>query len=108
MANEMTIRWPRADIAVMRTLIKRRDAWRAYYMAALDLWAHAAEAGYTADQIKAFSFRKEFLDPKHRRWYQVSVEDGDQWHNCVRLQNGELRPIPAIARPQRPESAEPT
>jgi hypothetical protein len=76
-------------------------------MAVLDLWAHAAEAGYTADQIKAFSFRPKFTEPKHRRYYQLSREGEKQWHNCVRLYTGELKPIPRIERPQRPEGDEP-
>jgi hypothetical protein len=97
-----------SDIAELRASIKRNEAWRAYYMQILDLWAHAAEAGYTADQIKAFSFRDKFIDPKHRRRYTILREDGKQWHNCVRLNTGELRPIPEIARPQRPEGDEPT
>jgi hypothetical protein len=76
-------------------------------MAVLDLWAHAAEAGYTADQIKAFSYRPEFVLGKKRRWGKFVQETGDTLHNCVRLYTGELKQIPLIDRPQRPEGAEP-
>jgi hypothetical protein len=95
------------DIATLRASIKRKEAWRAYYMAVLDLWAHAAEAGYTADQIKAFSYRPEFVVGKKRRWGQYAQETGTTMHNCVRLHTGELKPIPLIDRPQKPEGDEP-
>ncbi|MHC4301015.1 MAG: hypothetical protein ACYS7Y_27385 [Planctomycetota bacterium] len=96
-----------SDIAELRATIQRKEAWRAYYMAVLDLWAHAAEAGYTADQIKAFSYRPHFTPGKKRRWAQLTRVDDKTWHNCVRLHTGELKPIPLIERPQRPEGDEP-
>jgi hypothetical protein len=95
-----------SDIPTLRASIKQKEAWRTYYMQILDLWAHAAEAGYTADQIKAFSYRPKFLVRKKRRWGQLVNEQGDNWHNCVRLYTGELKPIPLIERPQRPEGNE--
>jgi hypothetical protein len=97
-----------SDIATLRASIKQKEAWRAYYMQVLDLWAHAAEAGYKADQIKAFSYRPEFLDRVLLRGFSKwNREKGDNWHNCVRLHTGELKPIPLIERPQRPEGDEP-
>jgi hypothetical protein len=96
-----------SDIPTLRASIKRKEAWRTYYMQILDLWAHAAEAGYTADKIKAFSFRPKFIPGNKRRWAQVVRVDEKKWHNCVRLHTGELKPIPLIDRPQRPEGDEP-
>lgn len=85
----------------IRAGLKLKEAWRAYYIAILDLWAHAAEAGYPSDTIRAFTFRPEFLDKQQRRRY--TSERDDSWFNCIRLHTGELKPIPLIRRPPKPD-----
>ena len=91
-----------------REQLKHKQAWRAYWEAVLDLWAHAAEAGYPSSKVKAFTFRPEFLDNKQKRRYDFRRETGTTRFNCVRLHTGELKPIPMIERPQKPDGNDPS
>jgi hypothetical protein len=93
-------------IPEVRAEIKRRQAWRAYYMSVLDLWAHAAEAGYPASGVKAFTFATKFLDNWQKRSYTLGSYR--KHFNCVRLHTGELQQIPMIEKPEKPDGDDPT
>lgn len=94
------------SISELRAEIKQKQAWRDYYMAVLDLWVHAAEAGYPASEVKAFTFRPKLLDKRYRRAYTLGSYR--EHFNCVRLNTGELKPIPLIEKPEKPDGDDPT
>jgi hypothetical protein len=75
-------------------------------MAVLDLWAHAAEAGYPASEVKAFTFHPLFLDNKQKRSYTLGSYRNH--FNCVRLHTGELKQIPMIEKREKPDDHDPT
>ena len=95
-----------SNVAEARAEIKRKQAWRSYYETVMDLWAHAAEAGYPASGVKAFTFRPEFLDKQARRGYTLGSHRNH--FNCVRLHTGELKQIPLIEKPEQPDDHDPT
>jgi hypothetical protein len=82
---------------------------RDYLLQVLGLWGWVAKTlGYTPEQVKAFSFRPEFLTREERRADIRRKNRGIAplytqalWHNCVRLHTGELKPMPLIKRPLR-------
>ena len=87
--------------------IRAKKTEQAYLLDCLALWHVAKEAGYDAHEVKAFSFRPEFLTLKqkrqHRRAKRLRASDRlieqDKYHNCVRFHTGELNPIPLTERP---------
>ena len=101
-------------------IIKRMEAWNAerqYLLDCLKVWDAASEAGYSSDEVKAFSFRPEFLTKEQRRenfnhrrgrpaGYKTEPYRQDIWHNCARLTNGDLVPIPIVKRPVKPLDSE--
>lgn len=90
----------------MRKHTQERD----YLLDVLALWGVAKQAGYEPEEVKAFSFRPEFLTfeqkKESRQHYRLHRRDkyGDsEYHNCVRLHTGELKPIPITKRPKKPD-----
>ena len=85
----------------LRVLGAERD----YLLDALELWEIARVAGYEPKDVKAFSFRPEFLtfDEKRentrRSRFRQPIMEQSKFHNCVRLVTGELKPIPLTKRP---------
>ena len=96
------------SIAEIRTELKHKLEWQAYHMAGLDLWMHAHEAGYPSDTIETFTFRPEFLDKQQTRRYTRKRAYRTGWFNCVRLYTGELKPIPLIEKPEKPDGDDPS
>jgi hypothetical protein len=75
----------------------------------LGLWAHALTIGKTHDDIRTFTFRPEFLtDEEAKENKRASIRNrppvycSKNWHNCVRLNSGELVSMPGIKRPIPP------
>lgn len=79
-----------------------------YLREVLELWNACP---YPSEDVKAFTWRPEFLDKEHTRTYRQmgpitfvkkKFDFGpDACHNCVRMTNGELKPIPLTRRPKR-------
>lgn len=92
--------------------IESHMAERQYLLDCLKVWDAAKQAGYSPDEVRAFSFRPEFLgkdeklaNRRHRQRhgsYKADPYRQDIWHNCVRLTTGELKPIPLVKRPVKP------
>lgn len=89
--------------------IERHTAERQYLLDCLKVWDAAKQAGYEPDEVKAFSFRDEFLtkeqkmeNRRHYRYQRANPYNGCDWHNCARLTTGELVPIPIVKRPVKP------
>lgn len=84
--------------------IGRHSAQRDQCLEILNLWAVAEEAGYKPCEIKVFTFRDEFLSRDEKR--QFSAFRGgnrlkqNNYHNCVKLTNGDLKPIPLTKKPR--------
>ncbi len=81
---------------------------RDYLLDVLDLWDVATKAGFKVEDVKAFTFRPTFLAPNQKdedqaSWqrHRRSIYNASEWHNCVRLNNGDLRPIPLTRRPSK-------
>ncbi len=86
--------------------IRERGSERNYLLDVLAVWDVAKKAGYGPSDVKAFSFRSEFLSLSDRRKHQklslcARQQAGADWHNCVRLNSGELKEIPLTKRPRR-------
>lgn len=85
--------------------IREKGTERDYLLDILELWEVARVAGYESDDVKAFSFRPEFLTPgeqrtnRERSRFNSPVVEQRGFHNCVRLVTGELKPIPLTKRP---------
>jgi hypothetical protein len=77
-------------------------AEKRYWVQVLGLWAHANKAGFESDQVKAFTFRPEFLSRPEKR--MKPVPNDLTHHNALRLVNGDLVCIPLIKRPEPPET----
>lgn len=89
--------------------IEAAKAEQQYLLDCLKVWDAAKQAGYEPDEVKAFSFRDEFLtkdqkaeNRRHGRYQRAHPYNGYDWHNCARLTNGELVPIPIVKRPVKP------
>jgi hypothetical protein len=93
------------------TIARMRDKGfeRDHLLAVLSLWSVAKAAGYSSDEVKAFTFRAEFITDKvlAGKFRLASLgwrkEFGDTHHNCVRLVTGELKAIPLTERPPKYE-----
>lgn len=80
-------------------------------LAVLALWDHAERCtGKTYPEIKAFTFRPEYLTKEQARENRKLKARGSvprychkNWHNCVRLANGDLLGMEGIARPIPPD-----
>ncbi len=90
--------------------VRERGRERNYLLDVLAVWDVAKKAGYDASDVKAFSFRPEFLtaserreNQRHRTYKQRDKYVDADWHNCVRLNTGELKQIPRTKRPRRVE-----
>ena len=84
--------------------IKQKNQERDRLLEVLSLWAIAKAAGYEADEIKSCTFRKEFLTKEQKKRGRAAAfpeepYNGRDYHNCVRLVNDELKPIPLTKRP---------
>ena len=94
------------NVATKIETIREKQLQAQYLTDVLALWNVAKLAGYDDSEIRAFSFRPEFLSPPGIRNYQLSSmaqrkRFGEQFHNCVRLHNGDLCPIPITEKPIR-------
>ena len=91
------------DTGRVRGRMEDRLDEQKYLLAVLGLWEAAAKAGHKSEDVKAFSFRQEFLNPANKRHYQDDFlcrkAWGDKYHNCVRLKTGELKGIPLTEKP---------
>lgn len=90
--------------------LERLGEERAFLLKVLGLWEHAKEAGYTSEEIRAFTFRPEWLTKEQKRENQRRASRRSapaycdkNWHNALRLKSGDLVKIPGIARPIPPE-----
>ena len=89
--------------------LQEKLAEKAYYVAVLELWAHAAKAGYPSESIRAFTYRPEFLNMEEAekvsrakvRRLPVPYSDLTH-HNALRLVDDSVVPMPLIARPTPP------
>ena len=84
--------------------IRDRGRERDYVLDVLALWDVAKQAGYEPDDVKAFTFRREFLSREELREFvpragEYATKNEREYHNCVRLHNGELRAIPLTRMP---------
>ena len=103
------------DVKTVLTQLDRACETKQFYIKVLGLWAHLEETtGLTHEDVRAFTFRPEYLTPQQRNANRVAaavygkppVYCDKNWHNCVRLREqhmGDLREIPGIARPIPPE-----
>ena len=81
-----------------------------FNLSVLRLWEHAQKTiGKDPRDIKAFSFRPEFLSQSEKRQNNIAaakrkppVYCDKNWHNCVRLKVGDLLKMPGIKRPIPP------
>ena len=93
-----------ANIDDLLDSLRSHSAEQQYLMDVLALWRHAAKAGYSDEEIKAFSFRPQFLTVEEEWRLGRSLWDQepcDTHFNCVRLKNGDLKQIPLYPRPQQ-------
>ena len=88
--------------------LEAKERERLYLIQVLRLWDVAKEAGYDASEVKAFSFRPKFLNKEEKREYRRKypmdnslLKVAVDYHNCVRLHTGELKPIPLTKRPKK-------
>ena len=85
--------------------LREKGAERDYLLDVLELWEVARVAGYEPEDVKAFSFRPEFMMHDEKRKnnqlsrFRQPMMDQSKFHNCVRLVSGELKPIPLTKRP---------
>lgn len=93
---------------VMETLkhLEKLEQERQYLLDCLKVWAVAKASGYSSDIVKAFSFREEFLTKDQKKINRrASIQrrskpyNGSNYHNCVRLKTGELKPIALVKIP---------
>lgn len=94
--------------------LKSKLAEQEYLVACLEVWKTALDSGYPSESIRHFGFREEFLlkDQKKEninwRYRRPNSLPGSEpfnqhnYHNCVILKNGKLRPIKLIKRPLKP------
>lgn len=80
---------------------------QAYYVEVLGLWQVVRDAGITIADVKTFTFRPEFLTREQKRQlclasYAAQRDVSKHWHNCVRMKDDTLKPIPLTARPKCP------
>jgi hypothetical protein len=69
----------------------------------LKLWEHAEVSGYTCTEVRAFTFRPDFLSISDRKELKRAIGDRGACtthFNCVRLHDGCLRRIPLVPRPE--------
>lgn len=88
----------------------RFNEQQAFDLRVLQLWAHAKAAGHTAEAIRAFTFRHEYLtdtekDANRSCWWRARPPAycDKNWHNALRLHNGDVVAMPGIERPIPPE-----
>jgi hypothetical protein len=86
--------------------LKAKQAQSADLTRQLQMWAEAEAQGIDPEDVKAFTFRPEFLRNKDRvaqRKLQCFANDKNgtvYWFNAVRLKNGELKRLdPMIRKP---------
>ena len=88
---------------ILLDTIEAKQSEIRYLTAVLALWRHAAKAGYTEDEVEAFTFRARFLSREDRKTLGRPLH-GDYpnptHHNCVRLRDGSLKEIPLYPRPR--------
>ena len=68
----------------------------------LELWAHTEKAGFTPEEVQAFSFRPVFLSQDEKKLLRRTMGDRTDCNthfNCVII-NGEPNEIPLIERPE--------
>jgi hypothetical protein len=76
-----------------------------YLREVLQLWDACP---YPPEEVRAFTWRPEF-QPKDKRKRRTPTNNTDwvhgygpdDYHNCVRMKTGELKPIPLTRRPKR-------
>lgn len=89
--------------------VKRHGEQVAFDAEVLRLWARAKEAGFTPEQVKAFTFRFEYLTNEQKeknrdalRYRKPPVYCDKNWHNALRLCSGRIVSMPGITRPTPP------
>jgi hypothetical protein len=83
--------------------LKKHREEQDYCYAVLDLWGLVKAAGYSWEQVRAFSFRHKFFTKEERRKHgHDRVEFGKWWHNCFILHDGTEIQIPLTDRPYDP------
>lgn len=94
------------SIDTLQIKMQQRD----FDLAVLKLWAHARETtGKTEDDIRAFTFRPEFLTLQQKienshaaATKQPPAYCDKNWHNALRLKDESVIAMPGIARPIPP------
>lgn len=80
-----------------------------FWLKVLGLWNVAKEAGYPSEQVKAFTFRDEFLTKEEKREQRRSrvtgkiKYSGNTHHNALRLVDDSVVQIPLVKRPEPPD-----
>jgi len=92
-----------ANIDDLLDSLKAHSSEQQYLMDVLALWRHAEKAGFNDEDIKAFTFRPQFLTREEEK--ELGRPRGDQracdtHFNAVRLKNGDLKQIPLYPRPE--------
>jgi len=90
--------------------IQKKLQQQSFDVSVLALWSHAkATTGLTEDDIRAFTFRPEFLTPEEAKKNKDAkfatkppVYCDKNWHNALRLHDESLVPMPGITRPTPP------
>ena len=98
------------DIQTVINSIQIKQEQIRFDLEVLALWAHAEKTtGHTHETIKAFTFRPEFLtveqriENSHRAVRRSPSAYCDKnWHNALRLRNGDVVRMPGIKRPIPP------
>ena len=84
--------------------IGRSSELREQCLQILNLWAFAEEAGYEPCDINVFTFKDRFLSKDEKFKFSAFRGGGrlktTDYHNCVKLNNGDLRPIPLTKKPR--------
>ena len=90
-------------------MLQEKLAEQKYYAEVLELWAHAAAAGYSHEDVRAFTFRPEFLTKEEKvkeardRRQGVRRYTSLTHHNALRLKDDSIVQIPLVARPTPPD-----
>lgn len=94
------------SIDTLQIKMEQRD----FDLAVLKLWLHARETtGKTEDDIRAFTFRPEFLTLQEKIENSHAAAKGrpavycdKNWHNALRLKDESVIAMPGISRPIPP------
>lgn len=96
------------DMTAIIDRMRKANQSRDYLLQVLALWDAAQKAGFDPSEVKAFTFRTEFLSKEEKPQFALKTActyrrptlEASDYHNCVRLHTGELMPIPLTKKPK--------